>query len=79
MSPGSILKTDSKRPSRPSRGASIKNEVEKNGGKFDWINCGLCADERGVNDAVEGVRRGSPADLLKLASESDNTLVIGTR
>ncbi len=58
---------------------SIKNEVEKNGGKFDWINCGLCADERGVNDAVEGVRRGSPADLLKMASESDNTLVIGTR
>ncbi len=58
---------------------SIKNEVENNGGKFDWINCGLCADERGVNDAVEGVRRGSPADLLKMASESDNTLVIGTR
>ena len=24
-------------------------------------------------------RRGSPADLLKMASESDNTLVIGTR
>ncbi len=58
---------------------SIKKEVEKNGGKFDWINCGLCADERGVIDAVEGVRRGSPADLLKMASESDNTLVIGIR
>jgi hypothetical protein len=25
------------------------------------------------------VRRGSPADLLKMAQESDNTLVIGTR
>ena len=58
---------------------SIKKEVEKNGGKFDWVNCGLCADERGVNEAVEGVRRGSPGDLLKMADSSDNTLVIGTR
>lgn len=58
---------------------SIKKEVEKNGGKFDWINCGLCADERGVNEAVEGVRRGTPGDLWKFATASDNTLVIGTR
>ena len=58
---------------------SLKKETEKNGGKFDWVNCGLCADERGVNEAVEGVRRGSPGDLWKFATESDNTLVIGTR
>jgi tRNA 2-thiouridine synthesizing protein D len=44
-----------------------------------WVNCGLCVDERGATNVVEGVRRGSPADLFKLASESTNTLVIPTR
>jgi tRNA 2-thiouridine synthesizing protein D len=44
-----------------------------------WINCGLCVDERGAANAVTGVRRGSPADFLKLAQESTNTLVIPTR
>lgn len=44
-----------------------------------WVNCGLCVDERGAANAVEGVRRGSPADLLKMALESDNTLIIPTK
>jgi tRNA 2-thiouridine synthesizing protein D len=44
-----------------------------------WINCGMCADERGANNVVDGVRRGSPADLLKMALESVNTLVIPTK
>ena len=47
--------------------------------KLDWVNCGMCVDERGAGEAIAGVRRGSPADLLKMAQESDNTLVIGTR
>ena len=59
--------------------ASIMREAERNGGKLDWVNCGLCVDERGVAEAIDGVRRGTPADLLKMAGESDNTLVIGTR
>jgi tRNA 2-thiouridine synthesizing protein D len=54
-------------------GASVRR------GKFDWVNCGLCVDERGATEAVEGVRRGSPGDFLKMAEASDNTLVIGTR
>lgn len=44
-----------------------------------WINCGLCVDERGAANAVDGVKRGSPADFYKMASESTNTLVIPTR
>jgi tRNA 2-thiouridine synthesizing protein D len=44
-----------------------------------WVNCGLCVDERGAANAVEGVRRGSPADFFKMASESTNTLVIPTK
>jgi tRNA 2-thiouridine synthesizing protein D len=46
---------------------------------FDWVNCGLCVDERGANDALSGVKRGSPADFWKMNLESTNTLVIPTR
>ena len=45
---------------------------------LDWINCGLCVDERGVGEMIDGVRRGSPADLWSAAERSDNTLVIAT-
>ena len=44
-----------------------------------WVNCGLCVDERGAVNVVEGVKRGSPADFFKMANESTNTLVIPTR
>jgi tRNA 2-thiouridine synthesizing protein D len=58
---------------------ALMKEAERNGGKIDWVNCGLCVDERGVGEAVEGVRRGSPADFWKMATSSDNTLVIATK
>jgi tRNA 2-thiouridine synthesizing protein D len=59
--------------------AAIMATAEQAGTKFDWVNCGMCVDERGADQAIPGVRRGSPADLLKMANESDNTLAIGTR
>jgi tRNA 2-thiouridine synthesizing protein D len=49
------------------------------GGLLTWVNCGLCVDERGASNVVEGVKRGSPADFLKMAQESNNTLVIPTK
>lgn len=58
---------------------ALMREAERNGGKIDWVNCGLCVDERGVGEAIEGVRRGSPADFWKMATSSDNTLVIATK
>lgn len=59
--------------------AGIIATAEKAGGKVDWINCGLCVDERGAGEFIAGTRRGSPADLWKASEASDNTLVIGTR
>ncbi len=44
-----------------------------------WVNCGLCVDERGAGNAVDGVKRGGPGDFLKMALESGATLVIPTR
>jgi tRNA 2-thiouridine synthesizing protein D len=58
---------------------AVVQEAAKNGGRVDWVNCGLCVDERGATDAVAGVRRGSPADFWKMATSSDNTLVIATK
>ena len=53
--------------------------VEKNGAKLDWVNCGMCVDERGVGEFVAGTRRGSPADLHAATEASDNLLVIPTK
>ncbi len=53
--------------------------AKERGAPFEWVNCGLCVDERGASDVVAGVRRGSPADFWKMNLESANTLVIATR
>ncbi len=47
--------------------------------QLDWINCGLCVDERGSGNWIDGARRGAPADFFKWTQESTNTLVIGTK
>jgi tRNA 2-thiouridine synthesizing protein D len=51
----------------------------RKGVRFDWVNCGLCVDERGADESVAGVRRGTPGDFWAMAEASDNTLVIPTR
>jgi tRNA 2-thiouridine synthesizing protein D len=54
-------------------------ELGKENPLLTWVNCGLCVDERGATSVVDGVKRGSPADFLKMANESTNTLVIPTK
>ena len=54
-------------------------EMGKDNPLLTWVNCGLCVDERGAGNVVEGVKRGGPADFLKMAQESTNTLVIPTK
>lgn len=58
--------------------AAMMSAAEDRGTAFEWVNCGLCVDERGAGDAIDGVRRGTPADLWKMASSSHNTLVVPT-
>lgn len=59
--------------------AALQKKAERLGRQLDWVNCGLCVDERGVNESISGCKRGSPADLWRYAASSFNTLVIGTR
>lgn len=59
--------------------AGLVAEASARGVKLDWVNCGLCVDERGVRESVAGTRRGSPADLAQFVAASANTLVIPTK
>jgi tRNA 2-thiouridine synthesizing protein D len=65
----------------PTTRAFVSSLLETGNGNplLTWVNCGLCVDERGAANAVEGVKRGSPADFFKMAQESTNTLVIPTK
>jgi tRNA 2-thiouridine synthesizing protein D len=59
--------------------AALFRAAQSRGAKIDWVQCGLCVDERGAGECIEGPRRGTPADLVKFAETSDNTLVIPTK
>jgi len=58
--------------------AALIAKAGAHGLRFDWVNCGLCVDERGAAAAIDGVRRGTPADFWAMAEASDNTLVVPT-
>jgi tRNA 2-thiouridine synthesizing protein D len=59
--------------------SALMQAARDKGVELDWVNCGLCVDERGATEVVPGVRRGSPADFWKMATETANTVVIPTR
>ncbi|HZA56662.1 MAG TPA: DsrE family protein [Candidatus Udaeobacter sp.] len=59
--------------------ASLFKLANKKAVKLDWVNCGLCVDERGAGEWVEGPRRGGPKDFLDASLASDATLVIPTK
>lgn len=50
--------------------------AQEKGAKLDWVQCGLCVDERGMGECVPGPRRGTPGDLVKFVDASDNTIAI---
>ncbi len=59
--------------------AGVMREAAARGARLDWVQCGLCVDERGAGESIAGPRRGGPPDLAKFVEESDNTLIIPTR
>ena len=66
-------------PTTKDQVAALLACAAQNGGKVDWVNCGMCVDERGVDEFVPGTRRGSPADFHAFTEASDNVLVIPTK
>ena len=59
--------------------AALQEKATNKGLSFEWINCGLCVDERGVNEVIDDRGRGGPPDLWRYADSAFNTLTIGTR
>lgn len=59
--------------------AFLQADAGARGTRFEWTNCGLCVDERGVGETIPEIRRGSPLDFWNMVKESTNTLVIPTR
>ncbi|MCG8334869.1 MAG: DsrE family protein [Proteobacteria bacterium] len=53
--------------------------ASQSGSSLNWINCGLCEDERGTDESVQGVKRGGPADFVVQINQSDTTLIIPTK
>jgi tRNA 2-thiouridine synthesizing protein D len=58
--------------------AALMAKADARGVRFDWVNCGLCVDERGAAASIPGVRRGTPADFWAMAQASASTLVVPT-
>jgi tRNA 2-thiouridine synthesizing protein D len=84
----SLTQKDQLPHANPVKGTTVEQEEHPTtkdlvaglmGPRLTWVNCGLCVDERGAGNVIEGVKRGSPADFFKMAVESTTTLVIPTR
>ena len=58
--------------------AALLERAEEAGVRLDWVNCGLCVDERGVGESIGGIRRGGPPEFVEFLEQSDNALVIPT-
>ena len=65
-------------PTTKDQVAALVALAERSGGSVDWVNCGMCVDERGVGEFIAG-RRGSPADFHAFCEASDNVLAIPTK
>jgi tRNA 2-thiouridine synthesizing protein D len=66
-------------PTTKDQVAAIVAAAAAAGGKVDWVNCGMCVDERGVGEFIAGTRRGSPADFHAFCEAADNVLVLPTK
>ena len=58
------------------RAASLFQLAKQQGVKLDWVNCGLCVDDKEAEDGPEGLRLVGPRDLVDASLASDATMVI---
>ena len=79
--PNPVKKTsveEEKHPLSKDLVAGLFDLAHRNQVTLNWINCGMCVDERGVGNWINGPKRGGPPDFVKAVSGSDQTLVIAT-
>lgn len=79
--PNPVKKTnieEEKHPLTKDMVSGLFDFAHANGVTLTWINCGLCVDERGVGNWVEGPVRGGPPQFVEAVQKSDKTLVMAT-
>ena len=59
--------------------AALFQMARDKGVKLDWVNCGMCVDERGAGNWIDGPRRGGPGDFLEQIKGVEGVLVIPTK
>jgi len=74
--PNSVKGQDAAQADHPTTVRAIQSLFKT--GNLEWIACGMCVDERGV-DFIPEAKRGAPKDFLEWVKTSDNTLVIATQ
>ena len=77
--PNPLKGTTVEQQDHPTTARFVEGLFKISEGRLQWTNCGLCVDERGPTEWIEGPKRGGPGDFYKWMQESDTTLVIGTR
>jgi len=79
--PNPVKGTSVEQEDHPTTKAFVASLLQMGAGDplLSWVNCGLCVDERGAANSIEGVKRGGPADFFRMAHESTNSLVIATK
>lgn len=77
--PNPVKNTSVEEEAHPTTKDWVAALFELGDGRLEWINCGLCADERGAGNSIDGPRRGGPPDFVEWVEGSDQTLVIPTR
>ena len=74
--PNPVKNQDVAQADHPTTIRTIQSLFKK--GPMEWIACGMCVDERGV-DFIPEAKRGGPKDFYEWVKDSTNTLVIGTQ
>jgi len=61
----------------PSSASIVRDLISGHGGRFGWIGCTACSDERGATNHIGEVLLRSPGRLMATMSTSAKTIFIG--
>jgi tRNA 2-thiouridine synthesizing protein D len=77
--PNPVKGTTVEEEAHPTSKDWVASLFQSAGDRLRWINCGLCVDERGAGNWIDGPARGGPKDFAEWAGATDQIVVIPTR
>lgn len=70
---------EEKHPTTKDLVKSLFDLAQANRVSLEWVNCGLCVDERGTGNFIDEASRGGPPDFFNMVKNSEITLIVPTR